>query len=129
MKIFIDNSEIENLVQTNENNQEKIVKFVKKAEEIDQEVKKLGLQKQKVRDQMFPLVADEIKKQGITLGEFDVVESVRREDGKLVIYVFDQVEEYKEMLRKNKQYEGSVQSTEESNDQGEAEAERGSAEE
>lgn len=65
-------------------------------EEIETELNKCGLQINKLNDKLIPMVEG----LGVELGEFEQIESIKVEEGELVMSIFDQVEEFKNQLRK-----------------------------
>lgn len=69
---------------------------------------KCGLKIQKMKDKIIPLVnAQEFEKT-----EFEEIQSVSIEDGKIVMTVFDLVEEYKEAVRTKRNEESTDNSGE-----------------
>lgn len=68
-------------------------------EEIETELNKAGLQINKLNDKLIPMVHE----LGIELGEFEQIESIKIEENELVVTIFDQVEEYKAAILKEKE--------------------------
>jgi hypothetical protein len=75
------------------------IEYNKRLEETEREGAKLQLRLQKAKDKIPPLVGPELNG---TLGEFEAVSAVRLEGGEPVAIIVDQIEDYKEAIRKNK---------------------------
>lgn len=79
-------------------------KVLKEAREVNdknkiltEELQKYGLELNKYKEKLFPLV-DKIKEE-IELGEFEEIETVEPVDGEIELIIFDAIEEYKDMYR------------------------------
>lgn len=71
-------------------------------DKLQEELQKHGLELNKYKEKLFPLV-DKIKEEmGEELGEFEEFETVEAIDGEIEIVVFDAIEEYKDMYRLKK---------------------------
>lgn len=69
----------------------------KQIEGLKEELNTCGLDINKINDKLIPLV----KEIPIELGEWEQIQSVEIVDGKLMMTIYDQIEEYKEVLKKN----------------------------
>lgn len=76
-----------------------INKHVDEIEKVEKERNKVALKIQKVKDKMNPLVQNLVKGE---LNEFEIVTNVKEGKDGVDIEVVDQVEQYKEALRKKK---------------------------
>jgi hypothetical protein len=99
--IKIQNSKIFTLVGEYKAKAQEINKVVDEIEKIEKERNKIGLQIQKLKDKLSPLVEKATESE---VGEFEMVTNIQqsKEDGVVEVDIFDQVEEYKEALRKKK---------------------------
>jgi recombinational DNA repair ATPase RecF len=69
---------------------------------LTEELQKYGLELNKYKEKLFPLV-DQIKDEmGEDLGEFEEFETVEAIDGEIEIVIFDAIEEYKDLYRLKK---------------------------
>jgi hypothetical protein len=72
-------------------------------EEKQEELKKLGMKVQKVKDKLIPAVEKDIEPD-IDLDEFEEIYSIDlNEDGEVVVNVNDRVEEFKQSYRDQKE--------------------------
>ena len=99
--VKIENSKIFNLVGEYKAKALEINKVVDEIEKIEKERNKIGLQIQKLKDKLSPLVEKATESE---ISEFEMVTNIQqsKEDGVVEVDIFDQVEEYKEALRKKK---------------------------
>lgn len=74
----------------------------KDIEELEQKRAKVGHKIQKLKDKVVPTVKKELFP-SLVLEEFEEVQSIDLEDGKVVLKVVDRVEEFKDALRKAKE--------------------------
>jgi len=77
---------------------EEINEIVKDWEKKDRYVGKLNLKMERYKEKIRSIVADNVGE----IGEFEIVGSTKEENGEAVIEIFDQIEIYKEQLRKQK---------------------------
>jgi hypothetical protein len=89
------------LMQENTKISDEINEIVKEWEKIDQVVKKLSLKMERYKEKIRPLVATEIKKL-TKIGEFEVVASTKLDKDQIAVEIIDQIELYKDQLRKKK---------------------------
>jgi len=79
----------------------------KKQEEIEQELKKLALQVQKIKDVVTPLVNEKIKE--LNLSELDEVAKVSVVGDEIELEVYDVVEEFTKNYLKKKREQANAQ--------------------
>ena len=101
LTVKIENIKIFNLVGEYKAKALEINKVVDEIEKIEKERNKIGLQIQKLKDKLSPLVEKATESE---ISEFEMVTNIQqsKEDGVVEVDIFDQVEEYKEALRKKK---------------------------
>jgi len=71
------------------------------SKETETELEKKNQQIQKIKDKVKPMVNPYVDK--MELGEFEVPTEVTVKDGEVLVQIVDQVESYKELLRKQKE--------------------------
>ena len=64
---------------------------------LNEELQKYGLELNKYKEKLFPLV-DKIKEE-IELSEFEEIETVEPVNGEVELIIFDAIEEYRDMYR------------------------------
>jgi hypothetical protein len=89
------------LLKENEAISKDINKIVEEWEKKDLEVKKMSIKMDRIKEKIRPLVAEELKK--ITeIGEFELVASSKLDKDQVSIDIIDQIEAYKDQIRKQK---------------------------
>jgi hypothetical protein len=99
--IKLKNPKLLKLLKENEAIAEDINKIVEEWQKKDLEVKKMSTKMERLKEKIRPMVAEELKK--VTeIGEFEVVTSSKLDKDQVTIDIIDQVESYKDQLRKQK---------------------------
>ena len=97
----INNSKLVEYLKENGKIANEINKIVTQWQKTDEYVKKLSMKMERIKEKIRPLVADELKKL-TELNEFEIVMSSKLKGKEVVVDIADQVELYKEQLRKQK---------------------------
>jgi septal ring factor EnvC (AmiA/AmiB activator) len=99
--ITVKNEKIHKLVTEYKEKALEVNKLTDDIEKIEKERNKVGLQIQKLKDKLNPIVEKETKDH---VSEFEMVTNIQigKEENEVEIDIFDQVEEFKEALRKKK---------------------------
>ena len=97
----INNSKLVEYLKENGKIANEINKIVTQWQKTDEYVKKLSMKMERIKEKIRPLVAEELKKL-TELEEFEIVMSSKLKGKEVVVDIADQVELYKEQLRKQK---------------------------
>lgn len=108
-KIKFKDKEIEKHLKENKKIADEVNKIVEEWKKQDEYVKKLSTKMERIKEKIRPKVAEIVKKE-TELGEFEIVSGTKLEKDGVSVEIFDQVEMYKEQLRKK-----ANESTEEKN--------------
>lgn len=100
-EIEIKNARLEDVFNKRNEIQKEINKAVDDMEKIQKELSKLGIKMTKQKERAVV----EVQKLKLGLTEFEIIESFDMKDGKLVMIIADEVEMYKDALRKRKNME------------------------
>ena len=74
----------------------------KEWKKMEQDLQKYGLELNKFKEKLFPIVKKIKEGMGEELGEFEEFETVEAIDGEVSIVIYDAVEEFKDALRLKK---------------------------
>ena len=101
-KVKLTNDKLKGYLKDNKKIADEINEIVEDYKKKDEYVKKLSTKMDRIKERIRPIVADELKK--VTkLEEFDMVAGTKLNKGQIEVEIIDQIELYKDHLRK--QYE------------------------
>lgn len=119
--IKLKNDKLKGYLKDNKDLSEEINKIVEEWKKTDEYVKKLSTKMERIKEKIRPLVAKELKKE-TKLEEFDTVSSTKLNGDDVEVEILDQIEFYKDHLRKQKdEHNNSKKETGGDKDAGESE--------
>ena len=98
--IQIENDIIKELLVTKEDLVTKGRELTKQINDLESERNKIGLKIQKVKDKIIPAIEKAVKP--LLENDFEDIESVKIENDKISVNIFDHAEEFKKTFLKNK---------------------------
>ena len=100
-KIKLTNNKLKGYLEDNTKLADEINKIVEEWKKTDEYVKKLSTKMERIKEKIRPIVAEEIKKE-TKLEEFDMVAGTKLNKGQIEVEIIDQIELYKDSLRKQR---------------------------
>ena len=100
-KIKLTNNKLKGYLEDNTKLADEINKIVEEWKKTDDYVKKLSTKMERIKEKIRPIVAEEIKKE-TKLEEFDMVAGTKLNKGQIEVEIIDQIELYKDTIRKQR---------------------------
>ena len=100
-KIKLTNDKLKGYLEDNTKLADEINKIVEEWKKTDEYVKKLSTKMERIKEKIRPIVAEEIKK-ATKLEEFDMVAGTKLNKGQIEVEIIDQIELYKDTIRKQR---------------------------
>jgi len=122
-KVKLTNDKLKGYLEDNTKLADEINKIVEEWKKTDDYVKKLSTKMERIKEKIRPIVAEELKK--VTeLAEFDMVAGTKLNKDEIEVEIIDQIELYKDHLRKQYEQNNNKGKTGEHKETGEGKGEK-----